>query len=134
MRHEHKQFFVIDGVDLQSNRVHGDYKLLHREFILDDPNPPSGEKIDWKKGTAMVLYVEKGNDGNFPEVIVDSMTVQRIPDRYKREVKDTEGRIRRVKVFDAVLFYGCKKCTAKEFAKLIGIGEKDNQGEAKKKK
>lgn len=121
MRHEHKKFFVIGGVDLQSNRVYGDYKLLHREFLLDEPNPPSGEKINWKAGTATVLYVEKGNDGAFPEVIVDSMTVQRIPDRYKVEKKDSTGRIRKVKVADAVLFYGCKKASVKEFAVLVGI-------------
>ncbi len=123
MRHEHKKHFVIGGVDFQSNRVHGDFKMLHREFELEDPNPPSGEKIDWKKGTAMVLYVEKDKDGQFPEVIVDSMSVQRTPDRYRVEKKDSTGRIRKVKVFDAVLFYGCKKCTAKEFAKLVGIVE-----------
>lgn len=124
MRHEHKKHFVIGGVDFQSNRVHGDLKMLHREFILDDPNPPSGQKIDWKKGTAMVLYVERGDDGAFPEVIVDSMTVQRTPDRYKVEKKDATGRLRRIKVFDAVQFYGCKKCTVAEFAKLIGITKK----------
>ncbi len=123
MRHEHKQFFVIKGVDLQSNRVYGDYKMLHREFILDDPNPPSGQKINYKKGTALVLYVERGNDGQFPEVVVDSMSVQRVLDRYKVEKKDKTGRLRRVPVADANLFYGCKKVTAEEFAELISVGK-----------
>lgn len=134
MRREHKKFFVIGGVNLQSNMVYGDYKLLYREFELDEPNPPSGEKIEWKKGAAMVLYVEKGNDGAFPEVIVDSMKVQRIPDRYRIEKKDSTGRIRKVKVFDAVLFYDCKKVTAKEFAVLAGIIKKKDKAETAKKK
>jgi len=130
MRAQHKKHFVIGGVDLQSNRVYGDYKILHREFMLDDPNPPTGVKLDWNAGKAMILYVEKGDDGAFPEVITDSMTVQRTPDKYKVRVKDSDGRICNVKVADAVLFYGCKKCTAKEFAVLAGIAKK---AETKKK-
>jgi hypothetical protein len=124
MRDQHKQFFVVGGVDLKSNRVYGDFKLLHREFVLDEPNPPFGEKLDMKKGRPMVVYVGKDKDGKFPEVIVDSLKVHRIPDRYKVEKKDPDGRVRRIKVFDAVPFNGCKIVTAKEFAEIAGITKK----------
>lgn len=133
MRQEHKKYFVIDGVDLQSNRIHGDFKMLHREFLLDEPNPPSGQKINYKAGVATVLYVEKDKDGKFPEVIVDSMTVQRLPDRFEKKVRDPDGRVRMVKGFNAKLFYGCKKCTAKEFAALIGVTKKADIMGGKKK-
>lgn len=134
MRHEHKEFFVVGGEELKSNKVYGDFKLLYREFKLDDPNPPKGVKLEWKKGTALVLYVEKDSDGKFPEVIVDSMTVQRVPEYFKREVKDPDGRFRRVKCADAQLFYGCKKVTAEEFGKLAGIIKESDKAEKSEKK
>ncbi len=134
MRAQHKKHFVVGGVDLQSNRVYGDYKIKHREFMLDDPNPPTGIKMDWNAGKAMILYVEKGKDGQFPDLVIDSMTVQRKLDKYKVRTKDDDGRIRNTNVADAKLFYGCKKCTAKEFAKLVGITKEADKVEDMKKK
>lgn len=73
----HKQHFIVDTADgplsIESNRVYGDYKVLHREFVLTDPHPDVGVKKDYKDGTPLVMFIHKDKKGGFPDLETDGL-------------------------------------------------------------
>jgi hypothetical protein len=89
--------------------------------VLAEPNPPSGFKVDWDNGKAMVIVVEANKKKEFPDVVVDNLRKQQIRRRVKREMKLPSGRTKHVQTHELETYYDCKLMTVDEFATMVGL-------------
>jgi hypothetical protein len=137
MRQKDKSRFLVETkkgkVAVESNRIYGDYKVLHREYRLNDPHPPHGNKVDYDDGTAIVICIKKDAKGQFPDVVCNSFTSCQQRVRKTVQYKAPDGRMMKIDTHDYLPYYDFETLEVTEFAQKAGLAASPAPGGDKAK-